>query len=515
MRDRTALAIALPIAKETLRRRKHPFFSYRPDDHKLRPQLAFHRSRQINRIVFGGNQSGKSRAVAQEIAWWLTESHPFQPTPVAPKIFVLSAKYMTIQEGVWRHLRQILPEWEIEKVGPSIPQWEIPTYARMRRGGQIVFVSGSAQEEARRTVQAAAIHLAVIDEEIDEGIWKELVMRRLAYGGRVIVAATLVRSEPWCVELEERHEDGDPTVGLWRFDTERALECGHVKAEIVDEIKRNFSHEEQEIRLHGKSQRKEGIIYAEFGAPNVCKPFEIPKNWTRYMAIDPGWRTCAVLWAAVAPDGKYVIYREFYYKGARWTDIAAAIYQAEGRVWDHVNGEWRTTSESETISVRWIDPSGFGMHEGGQMKIGNLLGQKPWKLVLVPAQNDLIAGIEACRRSLAPGLDGIPRMRIFNNCQGFLKEVRKYRWQRNNTDAGRPEARDVPVKRDDHSMDCWRYLELGGLRFRHELVQQNPFEIPVSVSAPLEEIRRDHWQRVIDRQRRGEVYADPVMGTEF
>ena len=71
------------LAKDVL---EHPGDKYVPDDDKMRNQRAFHESTAMHRLIIGGNQSGKTRAAAQEVRWWLLENHPHQETPTAPKI---------------------------------------------------------------------------------------------------------------------------------------------------------------------------------------------------------------------------------------------------------------------------------------------------------------------------------------------------------------------------------------------------------------------------------------------
>ena len=75
--ERKALGFIWPILEEFQRRLDHPYFLYVPDNHPDRNQQSFHESEDGIRLLFGGNQSGKSRAGSQEIAWWLMNDHPF------------------------------------------------------------------------------------------------------------------------------------------------------------------------------------------------------------------------------------------------------------------------------------------------------------------------------------------------------------------------------------------------------------------------------------------------------
>lgn len=511
--NRDLLAAVLPLFGEYERRKKHPFYTYEPDSHPDRDQLGFHQSRAMTRMVDGGNQSGKSRCGAQEIAWWLAESHPYQPTPPAPRVYVISAQYRTLQEGIWKHLQNLIPEWIIQEEGCNVPGWKVPTYVKTKNGGQVDFISGQGMEEARRKIQAAEVDLVVIDEEVSQVLYEEALMRLLAGGrregsGRIVVLATLVRGEEWCIDLEERAEEGDPEVHLTRLSTYRARDAGHVSARVVAEVEATLPDDLRDVRLKGLTRRLEGKVYPEFDLKtHVIKPFEIPKHWTRYAALDPGWRTFGGLFVAVGPDGHYVIYREFYLHGRHYRDVAAAYFAAAGYHFNEESQWWEATNDSDRIQQIWIDPKSFGHYETGEMKIGNLFVSDEIKLYVQPALNDVEAGIEKCRGSLLPGLDGIPRMRVFNTCVNFISEIRGYRRKKDARDPSKDEKKASPIKRKDHLMDCWKYMELGGLYYYapDETIsgRQPQTLLPPALPAsfPLKHTMERDWQRIMDRQK--------------
>lgn len=516
-KDRNTVALLLPFCREILRRRKHPYYEYKACDHPKRNQKAFHESEASIRLIFGGNQSGKSRAVAQEIAWWLCEDHPYQTTPKAPRIYVISASYRTVQEGVWRHLKHILPEWLVEYQGPYVAGYRVPSYIIMKAGGRVDFLSGEGREDARKKIQAVEIDLGCIDEEVDEVIWTECQARRLARGGRMCVSTTLVRSEPWCLELEDAAEGGSDDVHLFRLSTYVAGDYGHVKKNVISEMEASLTEEDRKVRLEGQSRRNEGLVYPGFGKQHVVEPFAIPKGWTRYCAIDPGWRTFAVVWIAVAPDGKYYIYRELYLTAKHYKEIVDAIFAAEGHSWNGNVNVWTETKDTEKIYIRWIDPSAFGHHETGELKVGNLLAQQPFNLYCAPARNDVEAGIAMCARSLMPDVDGISRCRVFNTCTNFIKEARSYRRGADERAAQKNERSDAPIKRHDHLMDGWRYCELGGLsyveptdpRFRRPTKEELAF--PFKASTRMAERLEQNWLKVMERQA-GHKNPPPHIG---
>ena len=508
----------------------HPGKDYVPDEHKMRRQKSFHASTSMHRLIIGGNQSGKTRASAQEIRWWLMENHPYQETPSAPQIWVISAAYNTIEEGVWRHLQEILPPWEIKKRGQTIPHSSIPSYIEVHGGGKVKFLSAIGANTARRKLQSAAINLVVVDEEIDDALYKELEPRRLAYGAPAVYSLTAVESVDWVLRLEERFEEGDKNVEMFRFSTMRAAEAGHVDQEVLTDTMAGSTKEEIDIRVHGKTLRRVGLIYPEFGPKNVCTPFEIPKEWPKFVGIDPGWNVFAAVWIALSPDDKAFVYRELYEHAASCWEIADLIFEAEG--WDR-NPGWIDGSEyagkwiynpdkSEPISVRWIDPSEFGHNVSGSLKVGNLLAGDHG-LSVIPANNDVEFGIEKVKRYMQCGFDGEPRLQVFSSCPFWMKERVKYR-RKNPRTWGREqnENRAAPVKKHDHLMDATRYVFAGGLH-RDIAVEEEEMQdyacpvIPVALSHDVSTARmRESWKKLMNEIKVGPSQPrSPYLGSEY
>lgn len=437
----------------------------------MAPQKQFHQSTARTRLLFGGNQSGKSRAASQEIKWWLEGSHPYRTTPSQPKIYVISADYRTLSEGIYRHLLgdaagkvlPILHEWEIVRYGTTLPGTNMPSWIMHKDGGVVNFISGEGGEKARRKVQAAAVNLVSIDEEIPGDMYKELLARRLAYGGELMVTATLVRSEDWLIELEDQAEAGDPSIDLFRLDTRRAVERGHIDAIAYDEIDSRLTEEEKQVRLRGGSRKRQGLVYPEFSKDHVVDSESLPEQWTRYCAIDPGRRTCAIVWAAISPDERIHIYREGYFHGRTYHDLAKYIYEVEGWYYDELGRTWLPTEKSEVIQTRWIDPHAFDHAVSGQPGVATLLAAD-YHIGTSPAPNAVHYGIEKVHQALMRGMDGQPNLVVWRRCKNLIREFRTYKWVDDQGSTYSHERKDQPIKRNDHALDAVRYMLAGGVK---------------------------------------------------
>ena len=414
----------------------------------------------------GGNQSGKSISASAEIAYFMLGSHPYQLLERRPyEVYALSAEYRTILKGLWRHLRPdgvrykgagFLPIDRIHKLGSKIPGWDIPSFVEVisdikdNEGkpfiNRLEFISAEGGESARRRVQSAAIDILAVDEEIDGSLWEEILVRTLATNGRVIFSATLVRSEPWALELEERADSGDPDVSLSRLDTSLNK---HLDEKQVNRVFKNMTAEERAVRMSGLSRREHGLVYVTH-VGHWIDPFPIPEHWTRFNIIDPGFRTTACLWLAMNPaDYTMVAYRELYRKNAMLWETVEEINTEEG--YQLADGARLMIGPgSEMINHRIIDPAAFQHMQNGSVGIAAQLATL-YDMPCQPGMNNVQFGIEMVRNLLKGHL------RFFNTLVNLKRESKTYKIKRDKVTMGSDATKETPIKRDDHLMDCLRY----------------------------------------------------------
>lgn len=457
------------VVQEWSRRHKHPSNQYEPGTEEGWNQLSFHRSTDRYRLLFGGNQSGKSHTAAYEISCWLRGVHPHRSVPLTPtQVWCISAEYSTLEAGIFRHLCDtaegpgLIPDWEIERRGPKVPGGhDIPSFVELKNGSRVTFKSAKGGEEARQKFQAAAIHLISIDEEIDGHSFIELKMRTLKTGGNFIISATLVESHDWIVQLEELALNKTPGYFITRLHTEKNP---YLDEETVRVMKQELSFDELEVRYYGKSRRAVGLVYNTFREDkNICKPFPIPNNWTRWMSLDPGIRTFAGLWIAISPpvDGKSkaYAYREMYEHNAPLWEVARTIKAAEGWSFNEsltgTFGHYVFEEEEgcEFIARRVIDDKRGSRLITGDEGVMDQLHSR-YGILTTPADRAKRPGIEECRHWLEHGFQ------VFSTCENFIREVKRYRIRPGEAKKDRNEPIDEPVKKEDHLMDCWRYIAM-------------------------------------------------------
>lgn len=507
--DRSALERLLILKRELAKRLSLPLYQYKPCDDPERDQLAFHKANTFWRLLFGGNQSGKSIAAAAEIAWFATGLHPYRDIDKPQKIWVLSASYRTIFEGIWRHLRPdgqdnsgmgFIPHHLIHKIGPKPPGQEVPYFIEVKfkthtseqpKISRIDFITGEGKEDARRKTQAAAVNLIAIDEEIDESIISELEVRTLATNGCLIGSMTLVRSEEWATRLEERFEEGDPDVFVVRLNTDKNE---HLSAKQKQRVFGGMSDEELETRKYGKSKRRTGLVYPTFNTNmHMCEPFEIPLDWPRTCALDAGFRVFAGLWWAYSPnENRFYCYAEMYEKEIDSLDqVADTVRLIENH--QHV--------------LRFIDPAACHRQQDGNASIRDRLSTEQG-ISCIPAFNSVEVGILAAKRLLTPR-DGKPGVMFFNTLRNFRTEIKGYKLKPDTSTRFGDEAKDKPIKKKDHLMDCFRYLANNDPKSpKINLAGHKLSGYQHKVLAELE----SHIDKIVAQRGKADSIVDPYLG---
>lgn len=447
------------IIQELHQRQHHAINTHVPTEAPKHNQLEFHKSTAVIRLLFGGNQSGKSLSAAVEIAWWARASHPHRETPTGSdrEIWVIAPEYILIEKGIYRHLKNLIQEHLIVKMGPKIPQRNLPSYIVVKGEDgyetQIQFISARGDDSARAKFQAAAVDLIAIDEEIPADIWEELEARTLVSAGEFIISATLVESYEWITRLEEQAEEGDPEVHLTRLDTEFNP---YVDRERLEKLMGKWSADTIEYRIRGLSRKTTGLMFSSFDKSHICKYFKIPEEWPRWCMLDPGWRTFGVLWGTVSPDEHKYIYRELYAHSVPLYQIAREIMEVEG--WK-LNKElskslqhfvWEPGEKTEEIRYRLIDDNVDSHFATGDQGPLNQLSDK-YGIACMPAEKTR-QGIEIIRQWIEE-----KEFSVFENCVNFIGERRNYRIKMSATQRNRPDSPDRPVKKQDHLMDAWRF----------------------------------------------------------
>jgi PBSX family phage terminase large subunit len=185
-----------------------------------------------------------------------------------------------------------------------------------------------------------------------------------------------------------------------------------VTPEYLAQLDRLTGYLYRRLRL-GEWCGAEGMFFAEWDERLLsCEPFDIPRDWLRWVGIDYGFADpCAVLWAARNPEEPYhvYLYRELYAKGLRDEQQAKAIVRA---------------AQGERIAQYVADPSVFNKrNEQNRPSIAKVYwtnGLRP----LTGGVNSRTMGWQVVRRALAVDEDRRPRLQVMKGrCPNLMRTM--------------------------------------------------------------------------------------------
>lgn len=229
------------------------------------------------------------------------------------------------------------------------------------------------------------------------------------------------------------------------------------------------------------------LVFEPAPVGHLVPDFIPPRTWKHYCIIDPGLRRFAALFAAVDPDGRAWLWAEHY--ESRWKPEQHMQF---------LHGLWEYGGSPEIRVL--MDPAGFDKmrttsgHEhdsyADEMRTAaGKIGAKWFKPA--PADNRDPGALRG-DRWLATR-----QMFICSGLESFLWEARRWTLRREQTGRAAEEQRDSdrPRNRDDHLMDCYRYL-CNALPEPRE-------EVDVDELTGMDAVAATHWKRSGQRSHRG------------
>lgn len=448
------------LQTELLARKLESLRLYRP----MPKQDEFHRDLCSERIVIGGNRSGKSLCTFVEDARAVTGQDPYSKYPkengnlaiigrnwphiglvVYPMLFRAGAFRIIrdLETGDWRAFNPTTDSdrrADSKPAPPLIPQRFIKDISWVQKNAgylnTVDLVNGwrifcfSSEGEPPQGFQADLVH---IDEDINNERFVGEMQARLAdRKGRFVWSAMPHSKNDALQGLVDRAEQASNSpnqiIKVYRL---RFLDNDHIDGE---EKKKNIERwsalgaDEVRMRAEGEFTTETTLMYPTFSpAIHEVKRHDlavIPEDWTRYVGIDPGHAVMACLFAAVPPDERFIlIYDELY------------IRQCNALIFGEAFAE---KARNQSFHSFIID-----MHGGMLRDLGS--GRLPHELYseelrkreirsrmtgygFLPGSDDIASRTAMVRQMLHVRGDGSVRLKFWEGaCPNLYRELRKYR----------------------------------------------------------------------------------------
>jgi phage terminase large subunit-like protein len=259
------------------------------------------------RLIYGGNQTGKTLCAGAEVSWHLTGDYPHWWTgkkfnkPI--RCWVVGESTTLVRDSVQRQLCGGREEWGTGLI--PLESFAKPPIMVMGGTGAVdtIFVThmtdgktdGTSSltfksfEMRRERLQSETVDLIWIDERPSEQIYSELLARTSASDGHLIVSY---------IPIGEGAAAGVTYRFLSEPSADRSVhriagaEAKHLTPERREELASQYSEAERETRLEGIPQLGSGPVFPLELIPTLIKtfnPIDLP-SWARHtVGIDFGF----------------------------------------------------------------------------------------------------------------------------------------------------------------------------------------------------------------------------------
>ena len=480
------------VQAELISRRLESLRLYRPMPH----QDEFHKCMASERIVLGGNRGGKSLAVAVEAARAVTGQDPYGKYPteggnlaivgrnwphiglvIYPILFKAGAFRIIRDEvtGEWRSMRKGDDKAKSKPAPPLIPPRMVKDMSWVLKNAgylnKVELTNGwtiwcfSSEGEPPQGYQADLIWL---DEDLNNERWVGECQARLAdRKGRFVWSAMPHSKNDALIGLCERAdkalEEGVQNPIIRKF-TFRFLDNDFIDEE---EKRKNIERwsalgqEELRMRAEGEFTTESTLMYPSFNQSVHILPRDelpggqVPPEWTRYVAIDPGHTVMATIFAAVPPDEKFLlIYDELY------------IRNCNALIWGE---QFFAKAQEQLIRAAIIDMHGGTLRDLGSGRLphemySDELKKRKYSFFIggtsfIPGSDDIAARTAQVRQMLHIRGDGSTKLKILQGaCPNLVREMKRYR-KKTTTVNGQVYVTDEPQTRGEvHAVQTLEYL---------------------------------------------------------
>ena len=292
-------------------------------------------SRIKYRYVVAGNRSGKTALAARELAWIVTDTHPYweRPASWANENITIIIACQNLTNGaaeIWHNKLAPfldLAEWRLEKQGNTLKR-----IVHRKDGTQIIFVSHSdGSDKSRKQMQGFTAHYVWLDEMPSSmAILEELQARISTTEGLFIATFTpKFKSDAIRKVVDSSIE---PVAKKYKMSM---LDIPKVDKET--ELARLAGQPQSVINtvIYGEWSTGENAAYLfEYDTMTVASlPPHYNAGWRHVESVDPALRSkCGyTLWAEDPNDGTWYLVNDQYIEGSQTLDPESLFVQIQRR----------------------------------------------------------------------------------------------------------------------------------------------------------------------------------------
>ena len=418
-------------------------------------QEKFHKSQKKIRCFIGGNRVGKTTASFVEASWIANGVHPYRfcKVPNVGKLYALT--WQKVMETFAPKIKEFIPRSLLNSKKPFTRDQHGYIKAIHWANGSVTEI-GSYEQQAM-TAEGGDYDYVGFDEPPPRALYIANLRGLIDRDGFMWFSMTPL-SEPWIFdELWVPGLNGSKTyVDCFNGASD---ENPHINLKALQIFLSELTDAEKEIRYEGKFAKLKGLVIDTYKEElSLIEPFELTSDFVIYEGLDPhANKPNRALWKAVDRDG-------FRYSVAE-LDCDMGIYNwgieiAKVRRRLVANGARLVKSVTDTslnvkdmqFKINQLNELKRALTDEGETLMPVAAHKRGWLLPGIKKLRDLFRPIRQ------PNMQAtlMPTEFLFKGCvPKYEYELNHYRWPEKPT----AQAEVKPIKADDESIDCSRYIE--------------------------------------------------------
>ena len=420
------------------------FYFYEP----LPKLKSFHESYKRERLIIGGNRSGKTHAGCWEVLACALNFNKYKNIfkdwkGSKKKVgWIVSISNEVQRDIVQDKLQLLMPPNEVSHIVKRDSGRDFWDIIYFKNGNELHFKTA---EQNRRKFQGASIDFCWIDEEIPEDIFNEVKMRLLDKNGYLWITLTPLEGYSYIEDYREKVERYPDKIGIWELDTR---ENYYLNEETIDRITFGMTEEEKLIRLTGSGNKESERVYPPLARSDFYIPrkdiYINPDTDVTIAGLDLGVNDpTAMLVAKIDNLNNVIIFDEYYETGK-------LIPQAGREIGMKLKPLKNFLYLVIDVSVLRRDPiTGKSYLEILRQALGEV-GITNINILMSGKEKSIFTGISIVHQYLDNTLRhrGREMLLVSDKCQKLLWEARRYKWK----DIGKAKGSA------DHLLDALRYM---------------------------------------------------------
>lgn len=383
-------------------------------------QLAFHEAKQ-DEVLFGGSAGG-GKSYGQLIdALLYASDYP------GIKQLILRRTYPELEKSLIRNSLELYPR-EIATYNDSKKMWTF-------KNGSLIDFGYCDNEKDVYKYQSSEYDVIRFDEATHFNEFMYVYIKSRCRGANNFPKQVKCSTNPGGVGhsffkerfIDNGTEEYKDNFGKRLFIPAKLKDNKFLMEQDPDYVKRleSLPEKEKKALLEGDWNIFEGMYFSEFRTDiHTIDPFEIPKDWNRYITLDYGLDMLAVLWIAVDNQDNAYAYKELYESNLIISEACKKIKEINGEdktICTYAPPDlWQRKSNTGEDSASVFKQNGVNLTKSNNDRVQGWYAVKEYLKVIASKEEQTGESIKTSK------------LKIFKNCKNLIRTLPQLQFDERN-----------------------------------------------------------------------------------